>query len=238
MKIAVLSDIHSNAFALKAVLADVSAHGIDKLVVLGDIFGYYPWANETFKMLHPFLEQSVFIKGNHDQFLLDEFPSEPPPPYWKLARHNREKLLEKNPEAISWLSSLHFNLSLEMEGKKIHLFHGSPSNKSEGRHYPDTEIDNAEFEGLSGIVLLGHTHYPCFKTFNNPPIYIFNPGSVGQPRDGNPMPSWGIIDLHRMEFKMMRSEYDYLQAAEELTCMHWDKHAIAAIKKSHKGKLS
>ena len=238
MKIAVLSDIHSNVFALKAVLADVSDYGINKLVVLGDIFGYYPWANETFRMLNPFLEQSVFIKGNHDQLLLDEFPSEPLLSYWTLARHNRETLLEKNPEAINWLSALPFNLSLEMEGKKIHLFHGTPSNKSDGRHYPDTEIDIMEFGGLNDIVLLGHTHYPCFKTFNNPPIYIFNPGSVGQPRDGNPMPSWGIIDLHKMEFKMMRSEYDYLQAAEELTRMRWDDHEIAEIKKLQKGKLS
>lgn len=70
MKIAVLSDIHSNAFALREVLKEVESRGLDEIWLLGDIFGYYPWAADTFELLQPFQNNARTILGNHDLLLL------------------------------------------------------------------------------------------------------------------------------------------------------------------------
>ena len=69
MKIGILSDIHSNCFALEAVLEDVQSADPDLIVVLGDFFGYYPWAEETFALVRQV--EAVAVKGNHDMLLVE-----------------------------------------------------------------------------------------------------------------------------------------------------------------------
>ena len=237
MEIAIISDIHSNSFALEAVLGDIKKRAISRLVVLGDIFGYYPWAVATYNLLRPFLENSYFIKGNHDQLLLDEHPPVPETSYWQAARRNRDELMQYVPEALAWLGSLPFAADVQVNGDTFHLFHGTPADTANGRFYPDTP-DGEVFAGLEGFVLLGHTHYPLLRMGNDSKCIIFNPGSVGQPRDGNPDPAWGVFDTESKRFSFERSLYDYAGAAEKLEQMNWDKHAIAAIRKKHKGPLT
>ena len=106
MNIAILSDLHSNHFALKAVLDDIENRSVDKLVVLGDIFGYYPWACETYELLKPYKDYAFIIKGNHDQLILDAEPSEPVPSYWSAAKSNEESLKKNCKEALVWLQTL------------------------------------------------------------------------------------------------------------------------------------
>ncbi len=67
-RLAILSDIHSNVFALRGVLADVRAAGVDEVLLLGDLFGYYPWARETWEEVATLSPVSVI--GNHDQLVL------------------------------------------------------------------------------------------------------------------------------------------------------------------------
>ncbi len=93
---------------LEAVVKDVKRNDIDHLIVLGDIFGYYPWAAETYQLLFSYLNNGFFIKGNHDQLLLDRIPPDPVPSYWEAAKQNEKSLMEKCPEALTWLRQLTF----------------------------------------------------------------------------------------------------------------------------------
>ena len=230
MKIAILSDIHSNCFALKAVIDEFDRYSIEKVIILGDIFGYYPWAAETFEVLQPYLSNSYAIKGNHDQLVLERNPPDPIPIYWESAKQNEKALRESYPEAIQWLKTLQFENKIAIEGISLHLVHGTPNNAFEGRFYPDNLKHHDWFPKDGEVLLLGHTHYPMLKQTETNGI-IFNPGSVGQPRDGDPMPSWGVLNLSDKNFQFIRSRYDNIGAMKKLEKMGWPTKIIEALKK-------
>jgi predicted MPP superfamily phosphohydrolase len=69
MRAAIFSDLHSNPFALRAVLADIGKQKPDLILCAGDIFGYYPWAQQVFELLLPFGAKTVL--GNHDRLVLE-----------------------------------------------------------------------------------------------------------------------------------------------------------------------
>ncbi|MFI5149787.1 MAG: metallophosphoesterase family protein [Bacteroidia bacterium] len=236
-KIGILSDIHSNCFALKSVLDDLHAEGIEHLIVLGDIFGYYPWAAETFRLLQPFLQESWFIRGNHDQLLLDSSPPSPIPVYWDAAKQNERELIQNYPEALPWLKSLPDFLELKIGNTKLKAFHGTPADSLNGRFYPDHHTKESWFPEQGKLLLLGHTHYPLLSSPVVNKGIIFNPGSVGQPRDANPMPSWGILDTETCMLELKRSAYDQHKAMDLLVQMNWNKRAILALNKTDKGSL-
>jgi putative phosphoesterase len=236
MRIAILSDIHSNVFALEAVLEDFKDNKIDNVILLGDIFGYYPWAADTFQKLKPYLENAICILGNHDELLLLDSPPEPEPSYWAAAKQNKEELLHNNNEALKWLEGLTLSKEVSLSNRTIKLYHGSPDDPEKGRYYPDNETLFDWFPSKNEVILMGHTHYPLLRKTSENGI-IFNPGSVGQPRDGNPMPAWGIWDTDTLEFIFKRSCYDNLGTMHKLAKMHWDERAIMALNKVGKGIL-
>lgn len=236
MKIAILSDIHSNYFALKSVINDFDKYNVNKIFILGDVFGYYPWALETFNLLEPFLKNSKCIKGNHDDLLLQEVTPNPEPSYWKAAKLNEEQLINNCQNAIEWLKSLPISESFTMREYQIKLFHGTPDNPLFGRYYPSDFSNYDWFPKRNEILLLGHTHYPIKKILKNNSI-IFNPGSVGQPRDGNPMPSWGLLDTETVKFNHVRTNYNNIYVMDILKNMEWDTRAILALNKNYSGDL-
>lgn len=242
MKVAVISDIHSNIFALKAVLTAIDSENVDQIFVLGDIFGYYPWAVETYDILSAL--PCVFIKGNHDQLVEPGEKIMESPWYFDLILHNRHELMNRRPEALKWLSGLDFCQKINLDHLKVTLFHGSPLDPANGRIYPDyfEKLSVAEMKSLSWmpesdeIILLGHTHYPfCFRTEKNG--IVANPGSVGQPRDGDPMPSWGIIDTVSGAFHLRRTDYDYMDTTRILNDSNWNARATKALSKNYRGTL-
>ena len=79
MKVAVLSDIHSNKFALASTLKFLEDKGIVKYFFLGDYFGYYPWASETYKQIEKLFSTSFHILGNHDELICREQAPIPSP---------------------------------------------------------------------------------------------------------------------------------------------------------------
>ncbi|HXC05509.1 MAG TPA: metallophosphoesterase family protein [Bacteroidia bacterium] len=236
-RIAIISDVHSNCFALEAVLADMKQEGIDKLILLGDLFGYYPWALETYALLDSFRKDSWFIKGNHDQLVLETEPPVPTPVYWEAAQQNRTALMTEKPEALTWLKALQTEIRIKVGGLHIKGVHGSPDDQLKGRIYPDTPGMEHLFSAETEILLTGHTHYPLFKSFHAGKQILFNPGSVGQSRDGNPMPSWGILTVETGLLEHRRSSYNQFKAMELLTRINWNKRAILALNKTEKGKL-
>ncbi|MBL4889001.1 MAG: metallophosphoesterase family protein [Candidatus Lindowbacteria bacterium] len=235
MPIAVLSDIHSNVFALEAVLERLEKDEITDVIILGDIFGYYPWAAETYHLLK---DQNIiaFIKGNHDVLVENELDLKKDSPlYYPLAQLNRSQLLREGPDAFEWLRNMGCASDFEHRGREIRLCHGTPDDPVEGSLYPDnTEVYNW-FPSNGQILLLGHTHYPLKKECEGG--VIFNPGSVGQPRDGNVESAYGILDLEKNTFEHHRVKYDVDSVTRILQNMKWNQYAIKALSKNYKGRL-
>ncbi len=214
MKYGIISDIHSNYAALKVVLNELV--GVDKIICAGDIVGYGPQPNECIKTFKDYRIQSVV--GNHD-----------------LACIGRKELNWFNDYAISaliWTEGI-----LTDENKKylsslpeiikksdFIVVHGSLRDNINEYIFNEDEA-NATFELLNErLCFVGHTHLPCIFRQNNQITIgiiedfdtiklddhkknIVNPGSVGQPRDGNPKASFAIFDSVTEEITLRRVEY-------------------------------
>lgn len=235
MKLAIISDIHANKYALKNVLREIENLNISKIIILGDIFGYYPWAAEVYKMISKL--NIIPIKGNHDALVIQKGQPSPIPRYWEAAKHNEKTLASKCPEALEWLEGLKCNGETIVDKVKFLLFHGTPDDACNGRYYPDTDGEFQWFPGKGEIVLLGHTHYALKKATLKGGL-IINPGSVGQSRDGNPHASWCVLETKNQSVFWKRTKYDYMKAIKELEKLDWEKRWILALQKNYKGPLA
>lgn len=233
MKIAVLSDIHSNHFALKAVLEEVQAEKPDHILILGDTFGYCPWAAETYRTLINNTQLKLVLLGNHDKLLLDKEPPRPIPSYWTVARQNRDALERDTPEAIAWLQSLTPSASFTCQNTSFLCVHGTPEDPLQGRFYPDNKSSPEWFPKAREVLLMGHTHYP-FARITPEGGLLANPGSVGQPRDGDIRSSWAILTLPDLRIEFRRTAWDVCAAIRLLESMHWYPTAINALKKTRR----
>jgi len=234
MKLALISDIHSNAPALKAVLADIDSHSIDRFVILGDQFGYYPWAVEVWEMLKPLLAQSICIRGNHDLWVAAKEDENVSALYYQVARGNALALHRYAPEALEWLRSLSSHASFEDGIRKISLVHGTPADPVNGRLYPNFTEEKEWFPKRNEMLFFGHTHYPVVWRSPDGGLLV-NPGSVGQPRDGDPRPAWALVDTESAEVRFFRIDYDLKGTVGMLESMNWTPSFIASLKKTHSG---
>jgi len=193
VKIAVLSDVHANAIALEAVLADAEKQKCDHTLVLGDLIGYYYWPAEVVRRLRS-LQACTLIQGNHERMLAASLESE------ESAREVRERYgsgvrvacEELCQVELDWLVSLPESARITLDGASFSLFHGSDRDPDEYL-YPDCSAERlSQIATESDYVLVGHTHYPALFRRGN--TLILNPGSVGQPRDVGALASYAIVD--------------------------------------------
>lgn len=228
MNIAVLSDIHSNKFALASTLKFLENKTIDRFIFLGDYFGYYPWAQETFLLLKSCFPNAITLLGNHDKLILANNPPNPIPEYWDVINQNKNNL---SSDAIQWLSNLNPEAKFVLDGINFSCYHGTPDDSLMGRYYPDNINEYKWFPKQDEIVLMGHTHYPILKkTINNG--LIINPGSVGQSRDGNLDSSICIINTNDFNVNFFRIPYPINDAIKELTNTNWYPRAIKSLQKN------
>jgi putative phosphoesterase len=233
VKVAVLSDIHSNCFALRTVIAEMKAETPDAVIVLGDTFGYYPWAAETFRELRAL--NPLAILGNHDQLVLDAESPLSTIYVWEIAKQN-ECDLARTPEALAWLRGLQAMRTIEFGSTKVHCCHGTPDDPLRGRYYPDAPPDPIWGPPQGEVLLLGHTHYPLAR-YTPAGGLIANPGSVGQPRDGDTRASWGLFFPEERRFEVRRTAYDVAGVIERLEKLDWHPLATAALSKTKAGRL-
>jgi putative phosphoesterase len=232
VRCALISDVHSNRHALAAVLNDIHGTGVDAIFNAGDTFGYYPWAREVYELLQSSSLYSVL--GNHDCLILDPLRPLEPPSYWPAVEQNHSVLTES---ALAWLRGLPVHLETRVGGVSLGMVHGTPAEPLEGRWYPDREPAGEAWLPKSGAVLvLGHTHYPLIRALPGGGL-LLNPGSVGQPRDGDPRPSWILFDTERRQALLMRTEYDRSSAMRELRGMAWNERSVQALAKKVGGAL-
>ncbi len=200
MKIGILSDIHGNFDALDVILNNFEEKNVRKIICLGDMIGYF---HQSLEVIDRFMESEVSaICGNHEAYLLD-IQSYPPE---RADIYNLEYVQNAiSPRALQWLASLPLTLNLTADGKRFAFFHGSPWNPLQEYIYPDY----SQFENFltldSDYCILGHTHYPLYKTIESK--IIVNPGSIGLPRNGDYRAQAAIYDTSAgIEF--IQEEYD------------------------------
>ncbi len=219
MRCLVLSDIHSNLEAFEAVLQDAGA--VDKVWCLGDVVGYGPDPNACVARIRSL--DALCIAGNHDWATLGKLDLNDFNPDAREANlWNRQQLEDEN---LTWLAKRPQTL---VEGE-FTLTHGSPRQPIwEYIIYPATAEVNFDFFDTL-YCLVGHTHVPAIfqlseqegqPTCNPLPVvegkviklepgrFIVNPGSVGQPRDGDPRASYLLLDTEARTVEYRRVEYD------------------------------
>jgi len=225
MRVAVISDIHANLAALEAVLRAIDEDAPDELWCLGDLVGYGPRPNECTLLVQE--RASVSLCGNHDLAVrgtldLREFSGDA----GAAARWTRSVL---SPEALAFLNSL------EPTGRcdGVALFHGSARD-------PVWEYVLSGEAALSTfvlteerVVLVGHSHVALQIRLDGDRLdgglagagtelelaesrILLNPGSVGQPRDGDPRAAYLLLDLGARTASFRRVEYDVARTQAEM----------------------
>ena len=225
-RILLVSDIHANLVALEAVIEDARKNGgFDAVWSLGDAVGYGPRPNECVERL--FELDAVAVAGNHElasigQISVDDFNQ-----FARAAAEWTSRVLTKDV----------CRLIEKMPGRYVEnsftLVHGSPSNPI-WEYVTDHLVAQRNLGDLQTPVCLhGHTHVPAaFGFAGGQPItpiastgdaveigsgrWFVNPGSVGQPRDGDRRASYALLDHGAMKVQFVRVPYDFEQTQAQM----------------------
>jgi len=227
-RLAIISDIHANLEAFEAVLNHIASQSVDRILCLGDIVGYNADPEACIALCQ---ENHIFcLSGNHDVAARDQIPLDNFSETAALAiRWTRQHLSEENRHFLRQLPVFHRadDHYLLMHGSLLHpdryLFFPSEAQQDFETMrvlYPDIRLG-----------FLGHTHQPRVFTDAGGNVtsgvprrftlqeerrYLINPGSVGQPRDSNPMASYLIYDVERTQIDFHHVPYDIQKTAEKI----------------------
>ena len=230
MKYAIISDIHANLAALQAVLADAQPHA-EAFVCLGDIVGYNANPNECLQLVHDRCE--VAIVGNHDQAAIGSRRYDDFTPDAQAAINWTTQQLTGAGKA--YLRSLPPTAPF---GPRALAAHGSPRHTDEYLHHAGAIAQSFVYLRCTRPEILccfvGHTHTPMIwqctpeevvsrvqvasprVTLDSAYCYIINPGSVGQPRNGNPAASYLVLDDEALTVTFRAVPYDILATQDKM----------------------
>ncbi len=207
MKVGILSDIHGNHYALKEVLKEARQIGIEKLLVLGDIVGYYYRPDLVLKLLSEW--DYDIIKGNHEELLEKRYGNEIDAVELKKKYGSGHEAALKNldSETLQWLFSLPEHKVVTIDGVVFQLNHGSPESIDE-YIYPDAPVEKLERCNSDeyDFVLIGHSHYAFSYQCTN--SMLINCGSVGQSRQKGGVAYWATVDTKDKGFAINTTPYD------------------------------
>jgi diadenosine tetraphosphatase ApaH/serine/threonine PP2A family protein phosphatase len=216
MRVAVISDIHSNLEALQKTLEIISKSNIDEIVCLGDTVGYGANPNECLDIVRS--ATPYILLGNHDEAAVN------PSIAHSFNRHARTAAEWTAHELTVSNKSFIKSLPCEITRHDIYFVHASPVEPSEW-HYIITPADaEKNFPKFSSrICFIGHSHEPivyCEDGWTEDVVpgkrYIINVGSIGQPRDHDPRLSFGIFDTDSGKYENIRAEYDVKTASDKI----------------------
>jgi diadenosine tetraphosphatase ApaH/serine/threonine PP2A family protein phosphatase len=240
MRLALISDIHSNLPALEAVLTDVEAVGVDQVWCLGDVVGYGAQPNECAALVQA--QCQVCLVGNHDLAALEALDiSTFSPAAAAAVRWTREAM---NDDTREFLASL----EPSDESREVGLYHASPRDPVwEYVLWPDqaAQCIRAQAQRVSFV---GHSHVALFFALAEGRgageiedargaqaaagtsldvrrgRWLVNPGSVGQPRDGDPRAAWLALDTEAWQASFHRVAYDIDRAADAIVSAELPEH--------------
>ncbi|HEX9448920.1 MAG TPA: metallophosphoesterase family protein [Dongiaceae bacterium] len=225
MLIGLISDLHANLPALDAVLADMPA--VDQLICVGDIVGYYAEPNEVCERLQSL--DVLVIRGNHDAYVIGALEPSTERRAAYRTDWTRDEMTAAN---LAWLRSLPLEARLEIDGQIFLLRHANPWDE-ETYLYPDS-ARLAEISLAAGeILVVGHTHHPMRHIAGAG--LIINPGSVGQPRDWNPLAAYATFDTQSRQVAFHRVSYDVARLQNELRSLGWDSAMIDILSRRKNG---
>ncbi|HEV7614653.1 MAG TPA: metallophosphoesterase family protein [Solirubrobacterales bacterium] len=229
MRVAVLSDVHSNQPALEAVMTAVDEAGLDEVWCLGDVVGYGAQPDACADLIRERCQ--ICLVGNHDLATLGGL--------------DISSFSETAAAAVEWTrenasaATFEFLRGLEPAGSRegVGLFHASPRDPIWEYVLSTEQAEAGMDEQAERIGLIGHSHVSLF--FTRPEgarhgeaqgaqagdqavlalesgTWLLNPGSVGQPRDGDPRAAWLELDTEQWTARFHRVEYDVATAAETI----------------------
>ncbi|MBI4427962.1 MAG: metallophosphoesterase family protein [Ignavibacteriales bacterium] len=216
MRLAILSDIHSNLPALSKALSLVDELHVDEVYCLGDVVGYGGSPNECVDLICQ--RASKCVLGNHDLASLDTsearfFTKEGR----TAAQWTHDELTKANAEYLSRLPYI-------IEDDSLTIVHSSPAAPRDWEYVTSLDEASIQFKHFkTTLCFIGHSHIPflCSEdlkifSFQKGPRFLINVGSVGQPRDGNPQLSFGFLDTEAWEYENIRADYDINAAAQSI----------------------
>jgi predicted phosphodiesterase len=230
---AIVSDIHANLEALRAALEEIDRLGVDVVLCLGDLVGYNADPDDCLREV--LARAGLTVRGNHDRAVAGLMDLD-----WFNDTARRAVLWTRTRIEAATLERLrHLPQGPVSTGEGILLCHGAPFDEDayvldpgsveESYRCLDTRYPSTRF------CLLGHTHLPMVmvrrkgrskaiastegETVEISPgsVCLINPGSVGQPRDGNSSASFGILDTKRLVYRNLRVAYDVREAQRKVT---------------------
>lgn len=229
MRWAILSDVHGNLQALEAVVAHLKTmQDLDGIVFLGDVLGYGADPNDSLELLREIC--ALWVAGNHEHGV--------------LGRTDIGTFNEEARAAILWcrdhLIPAHRafldRLPLMLDVEEFLCVHATPHHPGEWLYLFTWDDAREAFRAMpKDLCFVGHSHIPlvlCQKPSDEIQVmqvdalqflpghrYLINPGSVGQPRDGNPHASFGIYDSQAQTYSLRRVPYDVQVAADRIMKM-------------------
>ena len=229
MRYLILSDIHSNREALEAVMSHVRRKRWDKALVLGDVVGYGANPNQAVESIRR-LRPIVAIRGNHDKVCSGIEDGEM---FNRVALQaalwTRKKLTPAN---LRWLRALPEGPVI-VDGK-FAIAHGTPIDE-DAYIFGEIEALNVFRQTAFPLCFFGHSHFPVifglspdaiqtvltngasFRFRLEPGVrYLVNPGSIGQPRDGNPLASYAVFDSGTRTVTISRVPYPVRRAQQKI----------------------
>ncbi|MGA2321095.1 MAG: metallophosphoesterase family protein [Solirubrobacteraceae bacterium] len=223
MKVAVISDIHANRHAFEATLEAIAAGDAAEVWCLGDLVGYGAEPDACVELAREHV--AVCLAGNHDLAVRDEIPLDEFSRGASLAAQwTREVIAAEN---LAFLESL----SPQGEEGSVGLYHASPRDPVWEYVLSALLADLCLDEQRHRVCLIGHSHVALSFSRRDAELatgeprrkgakldiaageWLLNPGSVGQPRDGDPRASWLLLDLDENRACFHRTEYDIAGAA-------------------------
>lgn len=222
MRLILLSDIHANVTALRAVLNDIqNIKELDSFVILGDLVNYGPRPNEVIEMVKS-LPKDIIVNlwGNHEYSIFGGSLE-------RFATDRGRSVLQYTNTILSEESRIYLDKKMNhngcmesvIDGKSFLFIHGNLDDPYWGKFGIDKMND--ERYAKYDYVVSGHSHIPHYveyffysdnKEYRNKKRTIFiNPGSVGQPRNHNPFAQYGILDIMTGNYEHRSVEYDVKQ---------------------------
>jgi predicted phosphodiesterase len=223
VRVAVISDVHGNLHALETVLERIAADAPDELWCLGDLVGYGPRPNRCCALVAE--RADVCLIGNHDLGVLGRIDLEDFSPEAAAAARWTAHVLDG--DAHAYLEGL--SPSGAREG--VGLFHASPRDPVWEYVLSPGEAVAALLETTQDLVLVGHSHVALRYGWEQRALalceegtevdlarerWLLNPGSVGQPRDGDPRAAWLLLDLDARRATFRREAYPVARTQEEI----------------------